>query len=172
MVEHIAMRIINRVKSEISAFIDESGDHEAKPHSSDTRGQIIPEIRDHLGKLIAEDHLINKQISANEEALAKLQDKVEFAISQDRDDLARAALIQRKGLERQLAGFEARLKEIELESLELEALIQELSQEAAAEDAGSTASETSTGLSAQLKELEALVKQKTDPSGNTPGEGS
>ena len=171
MVEHIANRIINRIKAEVSAFIDESGDHEATSRTRDGKGGIIPEIRDHLGKLIAEDHLINKQISANKEALSKLQDKVEFAINQDRDDLARAALIQKKGLERQLAGFEARLKEIELESLELESLIQELTQEAA-EDIGSGAPGTSRGSSAQLKELEALVKQKTDQSGKTPGEGN
>lgn len=157
MVEQIAKRILSRIKAEVSAFLDVSEKAGTPASASEKPGEIISEIRGHLGKLIAEDHQIQKQITASEEALAQLKDKVELAIDQDRDDLARAVIIQRKGLERQIAGYKARQQEIELESLEIEDLIQSLSDEEGAEDGDAV---SGAQLNKQLSELEALTKRK------------
>ena len=160
MVEHIAMRIINRIKMEVSAFIDESDGAADAPQASDAPSEILADVKDHLGKLIAEHHLVTKMRDSAKNELTTLEEKVELAIDSDRDDLARAALIRRNGLRRQLSTYDQRLEDIEAETLEVEALIEELSAEAGETDDSNPAN-AATALSKQLVELDALVSRKT-----------
>lgn len=156
MVERIAKRIINRIKDEVSAFIDESDEGTETRSVQNKPDEAVLEIRDHLGKLIAEHHQISKQLKASSVELEALRDKVEFAIGADRDDLARAALIRCYGLKRQIAGLKARQQDIESESLEVEDLIEELSSGSNSDNVGNS-NELNKAVKEQLDELEALL---------------
>ena len=160
MVEQIARRIINRIRGEISAFIDESGDSEIDASGRESSGDILTEVQSHLGKLIAEHHQTTKQLNASRTELNAMQQKIELAIEAGRDDLARAALIRRNGLNRQITSLEAHLKDVETESLELEDLIRELA-DSEPESIGDSRATMSAALAQQLSELDALVKNKT-----------
>ena len=159
MVEQIARRIINRIRGEISAFIDESGNSEIDVSGRDTSSDILTEVQSHLGKLIAEHHQTTKQLNASRTELNAMQEKIELAVDAGREDLARAALIRRNGLNRQITSLEAHLKDVETESLELEGLISDLAD--ADRSANDDVSELDAALSQQLSELDALVKNKT-----------
>jgi len=154
MIDQIARRIIDRIKHEFTAFIDEAGNPDVQANQN---GDLISDVRDHLGKLIAEDHQIRKQLSALKDELGGLQNKIEAAISSDREDLARAGFIRRNGLQRQIESLTARLQDIETESLELEALIRELSGDPDA--SGTQPASGNTSLEHQLEELEDLAQK-------------
>ena len=166
MVEHIAMRIINRIKQEVSAFIDESEGVETASSKDDAPSEILADVKDHLGKLIAEHHQITKTHASASQELKTLLEKIELAIDSGRDDLARAALIRRNGLQRQISSLDLRLKDIEAETLEVEALIEDLSAEAGETNDTPSANPVSA-LNKQLGELDELVSRRTGKPGNT-----
>jgi len=62
----------------------------------------IFEVRGELGKLEAERHLANKQISDAESKLKTLSNQIEIALDEGRDDLAEAAVQRQIDIESQL----------------------------------------------------------------------
>lgn len=163
MIDQIARRVIDRIKQEVSAFINESAD---EPSSEPGSNDLIADVRDHLGALIAEDHQIQKHLKQRDTELSALNHKIELAISSDREDLARAAFIRRNGLRRQIESLKSRQQDIEAESMEIEALIEELSSENGAPTEPDS-DQPSPEIKAKLEELETLAT-KVDPDRDQP----
>ena len=160
MVDRIARRIVKYIKAEFDAFIGTSEDPAQTANRPKGTHEVVAEVRDHLGKLLAEHHQANKQITLLQEELAALKEKVELAIDSDRDDLARAALIHQKSQERQLAGLQTRLTQIEAECLEIEKFIHDVSMQSPHEylrDKDET--DYSDSLDLQLEELDRMAAQ-------------
>lgn len=53
---------------------------------------VVDEVRLELGKVIAARHLSNKRLAEKNNGLEELSQKIEFAISENRDDLAKVRI--------------------------------------------------------------------------------
>lgn len=159
MIDQVIKRILERLKSEITAFVDEFDDEQSASLTQNHTGTLVDSVRGHLGRLAAEEHQISKQLRAADKDLSEIEHKIEVAINEGREDLARAALIRKHGLRRQIDHLDARFQDITQESLEVEQLISDLSEQNTLEGQSKLTS-TPAALRAKLDELDALMKTR------------
>lgn len=98
--------------------------------------QAVDDVRSELGKAIAAKHLANKRLAESNTKHEELAGKVEFAVSQSRDDLAEAAIASQLDIEAQIpvlehtiAGCSEKEKELEGYITALQARKREMQEE-------------------------------------------
>jgi len=83
----------------------------------------IDEVRAELGRAIAAKHLANKRLSEKNSKHEELSEKIEFAVTQGRDDLAEAAIANQLDIEAQIPVLEHTIAECGDNEKELEGFI-------------------------------------------------
>ncbi len=83
----------------------------------------IEEVRGELGKAIANKHLASTRLMQINGKIEDLGEKIEFAVSQERDDLAEAAIAQQLDLEAQIPILETQVSDLSSTEKELEGYI-------------------------------------------------
>ena len=84
------------------------------------------DVRHALGRAIANRHNANKRLMEATSKHEELAEKARFALSQDRDDLAKAAIARQLDMEAQIPVLEASLNELSSEQTELEGYVSAL----------------------------------------------
>ncbi len=84
------------------------------------------DVRDALGRVIANRHNAKKRLIDATSKHEELAEKARFAIDQDRDDLAEAAIARQLDMEAQIPVLEESLKELASEQTELEGYVSAL----------------------------------------------
>ncbi len=85
--------------------------------------QAIDDVRADIGRLIAQKHLIGKELAAKNGEHEDLAERTELAIQQSRDDLAEAAVSRQMDIEAQIPILEHDLAETGEKEKELEGYI-------------------------------------------------
>jgi phage shock protein A len=85
--------------------------------------QAVDDVRVELGKAIAAKHLANKRLAEKNTKHEELAEKVEFAVSQSRDDLATAAISAQLDIEAQVPVLENTITQCSEKEKELEGYI-------------------------------------------------
>ena len=88
--------------------------------------QAVDDVRLELGKAIAAKHLANKRLAEKNTKHEELAEKVEFAVSQSRDDLAEAAISVQLDIEAQVPVLENTITQCSEKEKELERYISAL----------------------------------------------
>lgn len=83
----------------------------------------IAEVRNELGKVIANKHMANSRLMQVNSKCEELAEKVELAVEQSRDDLAEVAISQQLDIEAQVPILEAQIADLSSSEKELEGYI-------------------------------------------------
>jgi len=82
--------------------------------------EAIDDIRADLGKVLANKHIANKRLMEESEKHEKLIENIEFAVKNNRDDLAEAAISRQMDIEAQIPIIESNISNLSLNKKELE----------------------------------------------------
>lgn len=85
--------------------------------------EAIEEVRAELSQVIANKHLANSRLTQVHNKCKDLEEKIELALTSDRDDLAEAAISQQLDMEPQIPILEAQISELSAEEQKLEGYI-------------------------------------------------
>ncbi len=83
----------------------------------------IAEVRNELGKVIANKHMANSRLMQVNTKCEELAEKIELAVEEDRDDLAEVAISQQLDIEAQIPILETQIADLSSEEKELEGYI-------------------------------------------------
>ncbi|WP_419660148.1 PspA: phage shock protein PspA [Desulfosarcina variabilis str. Montpellier] len=86
----------------------------------------IDDVRAELGRVIANKHLANNRLMAENKDHEDLSDKIELALENKRDDLAEAAVARQLDIEAQIPVLEATIKDCADQEKELEGYVSAL----------------------------------------------
>lgn len=119
-----------RVKRIVSANINDVVDNMEKANAEIVMKEAIrevdrasEEVRAELGKALAKVHHTNNTIESTKKKITELVDKAKFAVSQNRDDLAEAAISRQVDLEAQIPGLEAMVTEAKADQSKFEEFV-------------------------------------------------
>jgi phage shock protein A len=87
---------------------------------------VIDDVRAELGKVTVDKHQATKRLTSASEQHADLTEKLELAVSENRDDLAEAAISRQLDLEAQIPVLQATITELGEKEKELEGYINAL----------------------------------------------
>ena len=129
----MAEGLINRVKRLVSGSVNSIVDavENAAPETVMKEAireidSAVDEVRDQLGRAIANKHHANKRLMEASAKHEELTEKLRLAVDQSRDDLAEAAIARQIDLEAQIPILEDALKDASEEEAELESYISAL----------------------------------------------
>ena len=88
--------------------------------------QAVDDVRAELGIVVANRHLANKRLMDENKKHEDLKEKISFAISEKRDDLAEAAVSQQMDIEAQIPVLESTIADAGEKEKELESYIEAL----------------------------------------------
>ena len=130
----MAEGLMNRVKRLVSGSVNSIVDavENAAPETVMKEAireidSAIDDVRDQLGRVIANKHHANKRLAEANTKHEELAEKLRLAVDQNRDDLAEAAIARQLDLEAQIPVLEEALKDTSAEETELESYISALS---------------------------------------------
>ena len=128
----IFSRFSDIVNSNINALLDKAEDPEKMvrliiQEMEDT----LVEVRSTSAKTIAEKKELQRVVSRLEEDVADWQGKAELALSKDRDDLARSALIEKQKAADQAASVNADIANLDLHISKLQDEVSQLQEKLA-----------------------------------------
>ena len=83
----------------------------------------IAEVRNELGKVIANKHMANSRLMQVNAKCEELAEKIELAVEENRDDLAEVAISQQLDIEAQIPILETQIADLSTEEKELESYI-------------------------------------------------
>lgn len=83
----------------------------------------IEDVRSELGKTIANKHLANSRLMQINQKCEELSEKIELAVSENRDDLAETAISQQLDMEAQIPILETQISDLSSKEKELEGYI-------------------------------------------------
>jgi len=83
----------------------------------------IEDVRSELGRVIAQKHLANKRLMETNAKHEELNEHIDLAVKESRDDLAEAAIAQQLDLEAQVPVLETAIKEAAERTSELEGYV-------------------------------------------------
>jgi phage shock protein A len=83
----------------------------------------IADVRSELGTVIANKHLANSRLMQVNQKCEDLGEKIELAVSEERDDLATVAIAQQLDIEAQIPILETQISDLSSEEKELEGYI-------------------------------------------------
>ena len=159
MADSIANRVTRIVSGSVHAILDAVED--ATPEASMAQAirevdQVIDEVRTELGRAEAAKHLVTTQLNKLNTESERLASQVELAITQSRDDLARAGVEKQINIEDQLPVLQKMMAEQSERSRDLEGYI--------------------TALLAKKREMEEALREfittrasQVAPAGSTAG---
>ena len=108
--------LFSRISKIISANVNSILDGIENSNPTAVMGQAIDEIesavdevRDELAKVVATKHLANKQLIQKNNSLEQLAKNIETALSENREDLAQAAVAEQLDIEDKLPILEKTL---------------------------------------------------------------
>jgi len=124
--ESLTSRVGRIVSGSLNALIDavESAVPEAVMEEAIREiDSAIDEVRTELGRLVANKHLASKRLTEENGKHEDLAQKIELALSENREDLAEAAIAQQIDIEAQLPVLEATISECGTQEKELEGYV-------------------------------------------------
>ncbi len=126
MKESISSRVRRIISGSIHQFIDalENAAPEAVMEKAVSEiDETIEELRAELGRNIANRHIASKRLSDAETRHNDLSSKIELAVSENRNDLAEAAISRQLDIEAQTPVLKSGVRELEEKGKELETFI-------------------------------------------------
>ncbi len=130
MSENIVLRVKRLMSGSVNGLVDamEKGASETVMREAIREvDRAIDEVRSELGRVIAQRHHASRRIALSKSKQDELAEKARFAVAQNRDDLAEAALARQLELEGQIPGFETNVTEAAAKQAELESFVAQLS---------------------------------------------
>ncbi|GLQ17171.1 PspA/IM30 family protein [Maritalea porphyrae] len=126
MAEGIAKRVGRIISGSVNALVDAVEDATPQLLMEQAIREVdeaIDEVRAELGRVVAGNHLANKHLADKNAKHADLSDKIELAISQNREDLAEAAISGQLDIEAQIPVLEQTIRDSSEQQKELEGYI-------------------------------------------------
>lgn len=149
----------------------------------------IAEVRNELGKEIANKHMANSRLMQVNGKCEELAEKIELAVEENRDDLAEVAISQQLDIEAQIPILEAQIADLSTSEKELEGYIAALKgkknemkedlrlfkasrKEAGISESGQAVSKNGSIESKVSKAESAFGRVLENSTGITPGSGT
>lgn len=129
MAEGLMSRVKRLVSGSVNTFVDAVENATPETVMKEAIREIdsaTDEVRDQLGRVIANRHHANKRLMEASAKHEDLAEKLRFAVDENRDDLAEAAIARQLDLEAQIPVLEEALKDTSAEETELESYISAL----------------------------------------------
>ncbi|HEB5045848.1 TPA: phage shock protein PspA [Aeromonas hydrophila subsp. hydrophila] len=128
----IFSRLADIINSNLTALLDKAEDPQKMVRLiiQEMEDELVKE-RSNLARFLANQKEIGRQVSRHQERVAEWQGKAELALSKGREDLARAALIEKKqaeladGLEREQQAVDSGIAKLGEEIRQLEAKLED-----------------------------------------------
>ena len=122
-------RVTRLLSGSIHALVESIEDAAAETVMSEAIREItraINDVRKDLGSVVAEKHRVTQTLSENSSAHEHLTQQIDIAVSENRDDLAAAAIEEQIKLEEKVPPLERRIAELSEQEKDLETCIQSL----------------------------------------------
>lgn len=129
MAEGLTQRVGRIISGSVNAIVDAVEDAAPEVVMEQAIRDIdgaIDDVRSELGKVIASKHLANKRLAEKNTRHEDLSEKIELALSEDREDLAEAAISNQLDIEAQIPVLEQTIAESGEHEKELEGYISAL----------------------------------------------
>jgi phage shock protein A len=126
MSESLASRVGRMISGSINALVDaveNAAPDIVMEQAIREVDDVIGDVRAELGKVIASKHLASSRFKDENNRFEELAEKIEVAISNDRDDLAEAAIARQLDIEVQIPVLEQSIAEFSQKEKELDSYI-------------------------------------------------
>ncbi|MEL6365246.1 MAG: PspA/IM30 family protein [Pseudomonadota bacterium] len=129
MAEGLVSRVKRLVSGSVNSMVDAVENAAPETVMKEAIREVdraLDEVRDQLGLALANKHHANKRLAETNAKHEQLAEKIDFAVSQGRDDLAEAAIARQLDLEAQIPVLESALKDAAEQETELEGYVSAL----------------------------------------------
>ena len=126
MSENLVSRVKRLVSGGVNSIVDAVENASPETVMAEAIRDVdgaIDQVRDQLGKVVANKHLANSRLMAANEKHENLNERIELAIHEGRDDLAEAAIARQLDLEAQIPVLESAIKDASAEEADLEGYV-------------------------------------------------
>lgn len=129
MAEQLVSRVKRLVSGGVNSIVDAVENASPELVMKEAIREVesaIDEVRDELGKVLANKHLASRRLMDANAKHESLGDQIEMAVKEGRDDLAEAAISRQMDLESQIPVLEAAVSDADAEEAELESYVEAL----------------------------------------------
>ncbi len=126
MTENIVARVARLVSGGVNDLVDAVENASPETVMKEAIREVdsaIDQVRDELGKLLANKHLANTRLMETSTKHEELGERIRLAVDEGREDLAEAAVSRQLDLEAQIPVLEAAIKDSAAEEVKLEGYI-------------------------------------------------